>query len=41
MLYFANPMMLIALVGVLIPIIIHLVKLRRYKKVYFSNTEML
>ena len=41
MLYFANPMMLIALVGVLVPIIIHLVKLRRYKKVYFSNTEML
>lgn len=33
--------MLIALVAVLIPIIIHLVKLRRYKKVYFSNTEML
>jgi len=25
----------------LIPIIIHLVKLRRYRKVYFSNTEML
>lgn len=41
MLYFANPLMLIALVGVLIPIIIHLVKLRRYRKVYFSNTEML
>ena len=41
MLYFANPLMLIALVAVLIPIIIHLVKLRRYKKVYFSNTEML
>lgn len=41
MIYFANPLMLIALVGMLIPIIIHLVKLRRYRKVYFSNTEML
>ncbi len=41
MLYFANPLYLIALAGILVPIIIHLVRFRRYRKVYFSNTEML
>ena len=41
MLYFANPLFLIALVGAVVPVVIHLVKLRRYRKVWFSNTEML
>ena len=41
MIYFANPLCLIALSGVLIPVIIHLVRFHRYRRVYFSNTEML
>ena len=41
MFYFANPLFLIALAGILVPVIIHLVRLRRYNKVYFSNTDML
>ncbi len=41
MFYFSNPLTLIALVGIIIPIVIHLVKLRQYKKVYFSNTDLL
>lgn len=38
---FANPLFLIALSAVLIPIIIHLFNFRRYKTVYFSNVKML
>lgn len=36
-----NPLFLIGLVAVGIPIAIHLLQLRRYRKVYFSNVEML
>ena len=36
-----NPIFLIGLVAVGIPIAIHLLQLRRYKKVYFSNVEAL
>lgn len=36
-----QPLFLIGLVAVGIPIAIHLLQLRRYKKVYFSNVEML
>ena len=35
------PLFLIGLAAVAIPIIIHLLQLRRYRKVYFSNVEML
>lgn len=35
------PLFLIGLVAVGIPIVIHLFQLRRYKKVYFSNVDML
>ncbi len=35
------PLFLIGLVAVGIPIAIHLLQLRRYRKVYFSNVEML
>ncbi len=35
------PLFLIGLVAVGIPIAIHLLQLRRYKKVYFSNVDML
>ena len=38
---FTHPLFLIGLVAVGIPIAIHLLQLRRYKKVYFSNVEML
>lgn len=38
---FANPVVLWALFGCLIPIIIHLFRLRKYKIVYFSNTKIL
>lgn len=38
---FGNPYILYALFALLIPIIIHLFKFRRYKKVYFSNVKML
>ena len=38
---FANPLFLIALSAILIPIIIHLFNFRRYKTVYFSNVKML
>lgn len=36
-----NPLFLIGLVAVGIPIAIHLLQLRRYRKVYFSNVDML
>ncbi len=36
-----TPLFLIGLVAVGIPIAIHLLQLRRYKKVYFSNVDML
>lgn len=36
-----NPLFLICLIAVGIPIAIHLLQLRRYRKVYFSNTDML
>lgn len=36
-----NPIFLICLIAVGIPIAIHLLQLRRYRKVYFSNTDML
>lgn len=35
------PLFLIGLSAVALPIIIHLLQLRRYRKVYFSNVEML
>ena len=38
---FTHPLFLIGLVAVGIPIAIHLLNLRRYKKVYFSNVDML
>lgn len=38
---FTNPLMLIGLAAVLVPIIIHLFNFRRYKTVYFSNVKML
>lgn len=38
---FANPLFLIALSAILIPVIIHLFNFRRYKTVYFSNVKML
>jgi hypothetical protein len=38
---FANPLFLIGLVAVLVPIVIHLFNFRRYKTVYFSNVKML
>ena len=38
---FTHPLFLIGLVAVGIPIAIHLLQLRRYKKVYFSNVDML
>lgn len=36
-----NPLFLIALVAVALPIVVHLFNFRRYKKVYFSNVEQL
>ena len=38
---FTNPLLLIGLVAILVPIIIHLFNFRRYKTVYFSNVKML
>lgn len=38
---FVNPLFLIALVAVAIPILVHLFHFRRYKKVYFSNVALL
>lgn len=38
---FTNPLMLIGLAAILVPIIIHLFNFRRYKTVYFSNVQML
>ena len=38
---FTYPLFLIGLVAVGLPIAIHLLQLRRYKKVYFSNVDML
>lgn len=38
---FANPLMLIGLAAILVPIIIHLFNFRRYKTIYFSNVQML
>ena len=38
---FANPLFLIGLAAVLVPIVIHLFNFRRYKTVYFSNVKML
>ena len=37
--FFANPLFLIGLVAVGIPIAVHLFSFRRYKKVYFSNVD--
>ena len=39
--YFANPYFLFGLIGLLIPIIIHLFNFRKYKIFYFSNTRFL
>ncbi len=38
---FTNPLLLIGLVAIAIPIVVHLFNFRRYKKVYFSNVEHL
>ena len=38
---FLYPNMLYALLAVAIPILVHLFNFRRYKKIYFSNVEML
>ena len=38
---FINPLYLIGLLAVAIPILVHLFNFRRYKKVYFSNVAML
>ncbi|MBR6130358.1 MAG: BatA domain-containing protein [Bacteroidales bacterium] len=38
---FSNPLLLIGLSAILIPIIIHLFNFRRYKTIYFSNVKML
>lgn len=38
---FVNPAFLIALSAIAIPIIIHLIQLRKYKKIYFSNVSFL
>ena len=37
--FFANPLFLIGLVAVAIPIAVHLFSFRRYRKVYFSNVD--
>ncbi len=36
-----QPLFLIGLVAIAIPIVIHLLQLRRYRKVYFSNVDIL
>jgi hypothetical protein len=38
---FANPVFLIALTAISIPVIIHLYNFRRYKKVYFTNVRFI
>ncbi|MBQ8045424.1 MAG: BatA domain-containing protein, partial [Bacteroidales bacterium] len=38
---FLSPLFLIGLAAVAIPIVVHLFNFRRYKKVYFSNVELL
>ena len=38
---FLNPYILYALIGLLIPIVIHLFNFRRYKTIYFSNVSFL
>ena len=38
---FANPIFLIALSALAIPVIIHLYNFRRYKKVYFTNVRFI
>lgn len=38
---FVNPLFLIALCAVAIPILVHLFHFRRYKKIYFSNVALL
>lgn len=38
---FGNPLVLWALWGCIIPVLIHLFRLRKYKTVYFSNTKIL
>ncbi len=38
---FVNPAFLIALSAIAIPIIIHLIQLRKYKRIYFSNVSFL
>lgn len=38
---FGNPLVLWALLGLVIPILIHLLRLRKYKTVYFSNVNFL
>ena len=38
---FNQPLLLIGLVGILVPILIHLFNFRRYKTYYFSNVKML
>jgi hypothetical protein len=38
---FTNPLMLIGLAAILVPIIIHLFNFRRYKTIRFSNVQML
>lgn len=38
---FTNPLFLIGLVAVAVPIVVHLFNFRRYKKVYFSNVDRL
>ncbi len=38
---FANPLFLVGLAAVLVPIMIHLFNFRRYRTVYFSNVKML
>lgn len=39
--HFVNPLFLIGLVAIAIPILVHLFNFRRYKKIYFSNVEQL
>lgn len=38
---FLSPLFLIGLAAVAVPIVVHLFNFRRYKKVYFSNVELL
>ena len=38
---FTNPLLLIGLAGIAIPILIHLFNFRRYKTIHFSNVKML